>query len=82
MSILALYVVAQAGTAKAKKGQLCKVLEFRRELWGSTSVIMEKVFSKALVKPDAFGAVVVFSGVVAAESGCVTVVESEPCAFA
>ncbi|MBR2197291.1 MAG: hypothetical protein IJ909_02390 [Fibrobacter sp.] len=73
---------AHPGTEKAMKGQLCSVLEFLRELWGSTSVIMEKVFSKALVKPDAFGAVVVFSGVVAAESLCATVVESVSCAFA
>jgi hypothetical protein len=73
---------AHPGTEKAMKGQLCSVLEFLRELWGSTSVIMEKVFSKALVTPDASGFAAGFSGVVAAESGCVTVVESEPCAFA
>jgi hypothetical protein len=64
-----LYVVAQAGTAKAKKGQLCKVLEFRRELWGSTSEMMEKVLSRLAVILDSLG------------SNCTVFVESVPWAF-
>ena len=78
MSILALYVVAQAGTAKAKNGQLCNVLEFRRELWGSTSEMMEKVLSREVVIVDESDD---FAWVAAVESGCAAFVEPLACAF-